>query len=426
MTVGDDALTHADRELRARLRFILIALMIVFPAGWVAYFYPFDDLFDRSGMQLGGDFPVFYVQARFAAEGRWKDLYDFAEQGRDMRRFLPGMAEEKFLPALYPPWTAALLRPLAFFSYPAAYAVFFGTSVLLLAQTVWSWTRAFPFMQGPWRSIVWLSLFGSPLILETLISGQASIIAVAVFGIGAALLMRDRPILAGIVLGLAAYKPNVLAIVLLGVGIRWPRALIGMAITGAALLALTTATAGLSSIQDYLQVPSRPEAQSALSNPPIPKFHGLAASTPFTRTTPYRAVGLALALVGLVAAVRSSRMNRTKPGETPIYLATLGILQLLGNPYLPVYDLALLFPIAFLFVSGLAERYGPSIGKHSVFAHVALAVLFFGAHASQAIASSIGWQPFGWLFVPAAAWGLWELAGSKKAESNRQSASGEA
>jgi hypothetical protein len=417
MTNGEDGLTHSDRELRARLRFVLIALMVVFTVGWIAWFYPYDDLFDRSGMQLGGDFPVFYVQARFAADGRWKDLYDFAEQGGEMRRFLPGMAEDKFLPALYPPWTAALLRPLAFFSYPAAYAVFFIGSLALLALMVWSWTKAFPLARGPWKSVVWLSAFGSPLILETLVSGQASITAVAVFGVAASLLVKDQPILAGMVLGLAAYKPNVLAIVLLGVAIRWPRTLIGMAITGAALLALTAATAGLSSIQEYLQVPSRPEAQSALSNPPIPKFHGLAASTPFTRTTPYRAIGLALALAGLVAAVRASRMNRTRQGETSIYLATLGMLQLLGNPYLPVYDLALLFPIAFLFVDGLAERYGPSIGKYAVFAHVALAFLFFGAHASQAIASSTGWQPFGWFFIPAAGWGLWELGKTPAASS---------
>jgi len=417
MTQAEDGLTSADRELQARLRFILIALMIVFTVGWVAWFYPYDDLFDRSGMQLGGDFPVFYVQARFAAEGRWNDLYDFAEQGREMRRFLPGMPEAKFLPALYPPWTAALLRPLANFSYPWAFAVFFTFSVLLLALTVWSWTRAFPLMQGPWKSVVWLSAFGSPLILETLISGQASIIAVAVFGIAASLLAKDRPVLAGMVLGLAAYKPNVLAIVLLGVAIRWPRALIGMLITGAALLTLTASTAGLGSIKEYLEVPSRPDALQALSNPPVHKFHGIAASTPFTRTTPYRAGALALALAGLAAAVQSFRKHPDVPGSTPIYLATLGMLQLLGNPYLPVYDLALLFPIAFLFVEGISDRYGPSVGSHIVFAHLALALVFFGAHASQAIASSTGWQPFGWLFVPAAGWGLWELGRSSAASS---------
>jgi len=417
MTVDQDGLTRADRELRARLRFILIALTVVFTIGWIAWFYPFDDLFDRSGMQLGGDFPVFYVQACFAAEGRWKDLYDFDAQGREMRRFLPGMSEKKFLPALYPPWTAALLRPLALSPYAWAYAVFFATSLLLLALTVWSWTTAFPLARGPWGGVVWLSAFGFPLILETLISGQATVLAVASFGIGAALLQRGKPRLAGMVLGFAAYKPNVLLLVLLGVTLRWPRSLLGMMFTFAGLLALIWGTAGLESIREYLEVPSRPEAQSALANPPVAKFHGLAASTPFTRRTEYRAFALALALAGLAAAYRSIRRNLCEPGVTPIYLAVLGMLQLIGNPYLPVYDLALLFPIAFLFLNGLAERYGPSVRGHVVFAHLGLALLFFGAHLSQWIAQETGWQPFAWLFVPATAWGLWELGRESVASS---------
>src|SRR5688500_2687494 len=98
MNLDADGLTHSDRELRARLRFVLAAMIVVFIGSWIVWQSPFDDLFDRSGMQLGGDFPVFYVQARMAADGRWKELYDFAEQGREMRRFLPGLPDDFFLP----------------------------------------------------------------------------------------------------------------------------------------------------------------------------------------------------------------------------------------------------------------------------------------------------------------------------------------
>jgi hypothetical protein len=420
MIEGDDGLAQRDRELRARLRFILISLLVVFTVFWIAWFYPYDDLFDRSGMQLGGDFPVFYVQARFAVDDRWRDLYDFDEQSREMRRFLPGMSAEKFLPALYPPWTAAALRPFGLVEYLHAYSLFFGFSLALLGLTAWSWTHAFSLMSGPWKSVVWLTAFGSPLILETLVSGQASIAAVFIFGTSAAFLQRNKPIAAGAILGFAAYKPNVLALVVLGVMLRWPKTLIGLASAIASIILLTLATTGptgLDAVRDYFEVPMRPEAQRALGNPPVAKFHGLAASTPITRTPTFRAIALAMALAGLAAAVRSARRNQNVPGTTSIYLATLGMLQLLGNPYLPVYDLALLFPIAFLFADGLSMRYGPSVRNHVLLAHVLLAIVYFGAHASQAVATSTGWQPFGWLFVPAAAWGLWELQKNSAASS---------
>lgn len=435
MTEAADGLTHSDRELRARLRFVLAALMAVFTIGWITWHYPFDDLFDRSGMQLGGDFPVFYVQARMAAEGKWKELYDFREQGIEMRKFLP-LPDEHFLPALYPPWTAAMLRPLAYFNYPWAYAVFFSTSLALLTLTVWSWTRTFSLAQGPWKSVVILGAFGFPLILESLISGQASVVAVALFGIGAALIQQNRLVLAGVVLGFAAYKPNVLLLVLVGMALRWPRTIIGMAITGAGLLALTAATAGLESTKDYLELPSKPDAKSALANPPVRKFHGIAASTPFTRNTPVRATIFGLAVIGVLYAVWRSRTNSTEPdaqardashspllaqrapNDVPLFLASLGMLQVLGNPYMPIYDLAILCPIAFLFLQGLSERYGPSVGRHAVFAHVGLALLLFGAHASQAFASQTEWQPFGWLFLPAAFWTLWELSAATNAKAD--------
>jgi hypothetical protein len=59
-----------------RARFITIVLLSLFLLGWALWFWPYDDLLDRSGTPLGADFSMFYVAGQMNIAGEAAQLYD--------------------------------------------------------------------------------------------------------------------------------------------------------------------------------------------------------------------------------------------------------------------------------------------------------------------------------------------------------------
>ena len=321
-----------------------LALLVIFPLGWIGWFYPWDDLYDRSGTPVGGDFPVYYVLGKLTAEGRTGELYDLAAQQREMRAVLPGLPKNSFLPALYPPYVATALSPLGRLSYPVAYGVFFAASLALLAGAAWTWRKTLPLASATWAGTALLAGAALPVLWESLIGGQASPLAMFVFAAAAALALGNRPLAAGAILALAAYKPNVLALVGLGLIVRFPRLLVGAAPAGLALLALAWGTLGKDVCLEYLKVPGSPEGRRALAAPPKHKFHGLAAAMPATRNDQARIAFFGICAAGAIVVAWRWRQAPGNAAAAYYALALLGLLQLLGNPYVPTYDLLLLLP----------------------------------------------------------------------------------
>src|SRR5262245_15834230 len=120
-----------------RTRFLACAMAIVCLAGWMSWFWPFDDLLDRQGTPLGADFSMFFTAGQIASDGAFEKLYDQAEHQRRFHASFPGLAAQFCWPFRYPPAVALCLAPLSRIPYAVAWGVFSFASVAALVGSLY-------------------------------------------------------------------------------------------------------------------------------------------------------------------------------------------------------------------------------------------------------------------------------------------------
>ena len=228
------------------------ATLLVFLIGWVSWTYPWDDFLDRSGTPLGADYAMFYVAGQVVLDGDADHLYDQAEHQRRLHELFPGVDPAFCLPFRYPPFVALLMAPLAALPYPASFCAFLAISLIAWGAALAILARHLQSLRGAWRRPVLWAILGWPVAWETLLGGQAALIGLAILCAGVALLRRERFFLAGVVLALAAYKPNLLALVIIGCVVRYPRLLRGLVPTLGLLGLLACVPGGWDVCRGYL------------------------------------------------------------------------------------------------------------------------------------------------------------------------------
>jgi hypothetical protein len=247
-------------------------------------------------------------------------------------------------------------------------------------------------------------MLGWPVALETLVGGQASLFALLIAVSVYALLRHKRFVLAGAILALAAYKPNVLALVALGCLLRFPRMLRGFLPAAAGIGLLCLVPDGWDGLMQYRELTANLATQAWDVATPLWKVHGLAPwFTLFLGAEGRLACGLAGVAATLFVAIHAKLVGPAEPIE-PIWFATLISLNALFNAYTPIYDLVLLLAAAALTAEHLARRHGPNVGRTVAAAQMALAVVGFGPHLSQALAKATGAQAFGIVLTALAVW----------------------
>lgn len=374
------------------MTFVGAALGVLLLGGWMAWFYPFDDLLDHSGTPLGADFAMFYVSGQLVADGAGH-LYGQAEHQRRLHALFPGLDAEFALPYRYPPLVAAGMAPLARLPYAAAYFVFLGLSGmawLVALRCLWA---ELPSLREHWRSPVCWALLGWPVAWETLLGGQASMFGLLILAAAYRLLRNQRYAVAGVVLALALYKPNLLLFVVMGCVLRHPRILLGLVPASFGMLLLCLWPAGSEGLIEYRQLSTSLASQTWDVATPYWKVHGLApwfSALPLGRLV-CLAAGVALTLLLTVASPRDDKDRRA---TTPLWFAGLVSINFLFNPYAPLYDLVLLVVPALLVAEYATARCGPHVDRQLCNIQIALAVLYFGPHLSQGVAKITGVQLF--------------------------------
>lgn len=187
---------------------------------------------DDSG-QLGGDFPAFYGAGSIVADNGYDDLYDPETQ----RAAQEGLIENEggYLFFAYPPFVATGYSWLAPLGYRTAYLIQMllmgaaAAATVLLLRPMSDTVRRFP-----WVVAAALILF-QPLT-ASLIGGQNTALTMLLFVAAARAEWSGRPVLAGVAVGLLAYKPQygVPLALLVAVAGRW-RVLAGTAATWSVL-----------------------------------------------------------------------------------------------------------------------------------------------------------------------------------------------
>lgn len=258
------------------------------------------------------DFTVFWAAAQHAF-GPVYDV-DFISAAQ------AGIAPPGARPFQYPPSFLLAILPLALAPYRAAYVIWSGLTAALFVEAGGRMTR--------WP---WLAIF-SPVFLFTVLIGQTTLLVGALLMAG--LTLSRRPVLAGVLLGVAAaLKPQaaLLVPVMLAFTGQW-RSLLA---AGLSALALCAASAGVFGAQAWIDWLAGLRGFVGVND----RLH-IARLSP---ADPALKVALgALSILGIAVAAR----RRDPP---TLILATLGG-TLLISPHAPFYEVTLLLPAALAIV----------------------------------------------------------------------------
>lgn len=334
---------------RERVRLVAFALLAASLIGAGFLLATSDGLNDRQGRPLGTDFSNVYAAGTYTLDGEPAAPFD---PGRQLarERALFGSATP-FYGWHYPPFFLGVAALLATMPYLLALALWQGATFGLY---LWAMRGIVPDQ----RELILLAL-AFPAVFINLGHGHNGFLTAALFA-GALLQLDKRPIVAGILFGLLAYKPQfgLLVPLVLAASGRW-RAFTAAAATVTALAVAVTAAFGDEVWRAFL------------------------ASTQFTREVVLErgdtgwqkiqsvfawvrmwggGVGLAYLAQAVVSAAIGGALVRLwrSPAAYPTKAAALLIGTLLATPYSLDYDLMLLAPaIAFLAAEGLQRGFAP-------------------------------------------------------------------
>jgi hypothetical protein len=210
---------------------ILLGICTLAIAGWIAVS---DGLIDRNGKPLGTDFSNVYAAGSLTWQGRSAEAYQPALQHAEEQAVFGGR-EVPFYGWLYPPFFFSVAFLVASVPYAWGLAIWLAAS---LAAYLAAMRAILP------RPETLLIAAAFPAVFINIGHGQNGFLTAALLG-GALHWLDRRPWLAGVLIGLLAYKPQfgVLIPVALFAGGRWST--IGAAVaTIAALLAVSFVTLG--------------------------------------------------------------------------------------------------------------------------------------------------------------------------------------
>src|SRR5215471_18989622 len=153
---------------------------------------------DLKGQPLGNDFVAFWSASYLALAGHAADAYNNLLLIKAESIAVP--ASKLFFFWLYPPTFYMVVRPLALMPYLISYCAFM---LVTLASYMYVFSRV---IKG--KAAMWC-LAGFPALCLNLLDGQNAFLTGALAGAGL-ICMENRPIFAGVFMGLLVIKPHLL------------------------------------------------------------------------------------------------------------------------------------------------------------------------------------------------------------------------
>jgi hypothetical protein len=329
-----------------------------------------------------GDFYALWSSAVIAHQGDPALNYD--ADALHLRQVAMGMHANAFNPFPYPPTFLMILAPLGALGLGAAYALFMSAT---LAGYVWA-------MVGGRRKD-WPRLVGALIAPATgiaLISGQSGFLSGALM-VGGLRLAPTRPILAGVLFGLLAYKPQL--------GVLVPLALIAAGMwraifaAGATLLVCAAASSAAFGMDIWPTWLRSLLAYSGHFNPIDHLMPTIAANM--------RMLGapapVALAVqAGVAAAVALVVWRAFRAGVSPRASALLVVGTFLATPHAFNYDMPMTTAAVIWFIDERV-RATQSLAASELVILAAAMILPFAMLAFGAGAPAFSWAPLALLFL---------------------------
>jgi glycosyl transferase family 87 len=274
------------------------------------------------------DFFGYWIEARVGLRWGWQHLYDQDLVTAAARE--AGVGRDVLVPQA--PTIVWLVTPLAPLPLPVAEAIW--AAFLLAGFLVAGRLLA----AGPWRWLYVAGAFAWPPVALGLGFGQASLVVLAAVAIGAWLLGRDRPLLAGLAFAVALVKPHLILLLPLALLFR-PRALAAFAIAALAIGLAALAALGGHGVSAFLAMLAL--TQSAPERFFVPRdltLGGLLGGGPAGD----------LAVLAVLAAVAWTALRERSRSPLGVALPAAIVGSLLVVPFAHVYDSALLAAAAWL------------------------------------------------------------------------------
>ena len=335
----------------AALNVVTLALLVATSRGGV----------DRNGFLLGTDFLSFWTVGRML--GQDADVYDQAAHIAAQQAYFT--QADAFTAFFYPPTFLPFCRPLGLMPYFPALAVWLVATGVLFVFAVLRWLRARP-IAAP----AWLLLLAFPASVIQITHGQTAFFSAGFLMLGA-LWVRERPVLAGIVFGLATIKPQfglLVPVVLVLTG-EW-RVIGWAALSALALAGVSALLFGAAAWPEWLALTRA--AQTAMA----------AGTVGYAKMVSPFAAAMLLGIPAQLSYMLQGVMSATITAMLTIacwrrsYTPELGALMLVGavlvTPFVLDYDL-LLFAPALIVITSSEHRSWEKLAVFLAFAAPAFA-----------------------------------------------------
>ena len=229
-----DSLRSGSWLTAERLRIYPLMFLAFYVLSFLWLIHGWDGKLDASGQPLGSDYSEVYAAGTFVLEGKPALPFDNAAHAERQREIFGPAAP--FYAWGYPPYFLALAALFALFPYLLALALWQATTLPLYLGAVGA--------ALPRTRTVLLVGAAFPAVFINVSAGHNGFLTAGLLGLGLIVLDR-RPILAGILFGCLAYKPQygLLLPVALAAGFQW-RAFVSAGVTVALLTLATLAAFG--------------------------------------------------------------------------------------------------------------------------------------------------------------------------------------
>lgn len=345
----------------ARVRRVSVVVVLFSLVALAALVATSDGMRDNEGRPLGTDFSNVWAAGRMALEGRAAEAYDWAAHHAEQQEAFAD-PNIPFYGWHYPPFFLIAAALLAFLPYTAAWVFWMAATAPLYLAAM----RGIVPLKGAMIAAV-----AFPAVFVNVTHGQNGFLTAALIG-GAMLVLDRRPLVAGLLIGLLAYKPQfgVLIPLVLAVTGRW-KTFSAAAATVLALSALTTALFGADIWRAFLESgePTRTIVLES-GNTGWEKIQSLFSALRAVGAP----VGAAYAAQGLLFLAVAAGLVWLWRSAAPFAVKAAGLVtgSLLATPYVMDYDLMALAPaIGFLASEGLKSGFRPYEKSALAFAFIA-------------------------------------------------------
>jgi len=324
------------------------------------------------------DFTSSYTAGKSIIQGRSRQLYDLETQFAIQHEFASEVKNrENPLPFNHPPFEALLFAPLALLPYVTAYIVWAVLNISLILG-FWHLLRPrLPALHALLPALPLLAMFAFFPVAMALMQGQDSILLLFFYGLAFLGLAKGRAFVAGLCLGLALFKFQlVLPFVLVLVLKRQWKAAAGFATTAFVLLWVSVAVVGWSGViayPEFLLRLTRSGARVGIDPRDMPNLRGLVAGSLHWAGLPAALLIIVLSVALLALVSHWWRMQSRHQFVLGFSLCLT--ITIITSYHLQVHDLSLLI-LPMLLVAELLVA-GQIAGPARRILITSLVVLFF-------------------------------------------------